>query len=180
MLGERDVAINQADAFAFKKAPLKAGERFAHGNTASGGEDAMPGYGLPARAGGHRAARGASPAGQARGSCQLSVSHDAALGNALDQDVDAAPAFGHAQKDNFKGDDLPVLPPYETRQAEKSIVPASNRQGKKGPNAPPFQVVFSRRVTIRERAFFLRVSLEERTGERGARGVREHGEEKSG
>jgi len=115
MLGERDVAINQADAFAFKKAPLKAGERFAHGDTASGGEDAMPGYGLPARAGGHRAARGASPAGQARGSCQLSVGHDAALGNALNQDVDAAPACGHAQKDNVKGDDLPVLPPYETQ-----------------------------------------------------------------
>lgn len=74
----------------------------------------MPGYGLSARAGGHRAARGVSPSGQARGSRQLSVCQDAALGNALDQDVDAAPAFGHAQKDNVKDGDLPVLPLYET------------------------------------------------------------------
>ncbi len=114
MLGERDVAVNQADAFTFKKATLKAGERFAHGNAAVGREDAMPGDALPARAGGHRAARGASPAAQARGSRQLSVGHDAALGNALDQDVDAAPAFGHAQKDNVRDRDLPVLPPSET------------------------------------------------------------------
>jgi hypothetical protein len=126
MLGERDVAVNQADAFAFEKAPLKAGERFAHRNTAAGGEDAMPGYGLPARAGGHRAARGASPAGQARGACQLSVGYDAALGDAPDQDVDAAPACGHAEKDNHKGDGLPLLPPYETQQAEKFTVAASN------------------------------------------------------
>jgi len=35
-------------------------------------------------------------------------------------------------------------------------------------------------VTIHEPAFFLRVSLEERTEERAASGVREHGEEKSG
>ena len=114
VLGERNAAANQADAFAFEKPPLKAGERFAHDDTAAGGEDAMPGYGLAARAGGHRAARGASPSGQARGSRQLSVGHDAALGNALDLDVDAAPAFGHAQKDNVKGGDLPVLPPSET------------------------------------------------------------------
>ena len=126
MLGERDVAVNQADAFAFQKAALKAGERFAHGNAASGGEDAMPGYGLPARAGGHRTARGASPARQARGSRQLSVSHDAAFGDALHQDVDAAPACGHAEKDNRKGDGLPVPPPYETQQAENFIVAASN------------------------------------------------------
>lgn len=108
------MAVHQPDAFAFQEAPLKAGEWFAHGNTAASGEDAMPGYALPARAGGHRAARGASPAGQARGSRQLSVGHDAALGNALHQDVDTAPAFGHAQKDNVKDGDLPVLPPSET------------------------------------------------------------------
>jgi hypothetical protein len=35
-------------------------------------------------------------------------------------------------------------------------------------------------MTIREKAFFLRVSLEERTGERAASGVREHREERSG
>jgi len=35
-------------------------------------------------------------------------------------------------------------------------------------------------VTIHEPAFFLRVSLEERTEERAASGVREHREEKSG
>jgi hypothetical protein len=35
-------------------------------------------------------------------------------------------------------------------------------------------------VTICEKAFFLRVSLEERIGERGASGVREHCEEKIG
>jgi hypothetical protein len=35
-------------------------------------------------------------------------------------------------------------------------------------------------VTIREQALFLRVSLEERTGENAASGVREHREEKSG
>ena len=126
MLGERDAAINQADAFAFKKAALKAGERFAHGNTAASGEDAMPGYSLPARAGGHRAARGASPAGQAGDARQLSVGHHAALGDALDQDVNAAPAFGHAENDNHKGDGLPIPPPYETEQAENFIVAASN------------------------------------------------------
>jgi len=180
VLGERDVAINQADAFTFQKAPLKPGERFAHGNAASGGEDAMPGYGLPARAGGHRAARGASPAGQAGGSCQLPVGHDAALGDALNQDVDAAPACGHAQKDNVKGGDLPVLPPYETQQAEKIIVPASNVQGKKGPNAPSFQVDFSRRGDDTRTGVFSAGVSGGKNGERAASGVREHREEKSG
>ncbi len=108
------MAVNQADAFALKKPPLKGGERFAHDNTAAGGEDAVPGDAPAARAGSHCAARGASPAGEARGSRQLSVGHDAALGNALHHDVDAAPAFGHAQKDNVQDGDLPVLPPSET------------------------------------------------------------------
>lgn len=96
MFGERNPAVNQADAFALEKAALEAAERFAHRDPAAGSEDTMPGYGLPARAGGHRAACGTSPAGQACGSCQLSVGHDAAFGNALNDDVDAAPPFGHS------------------------------------------------------------------------------------
>jgi hypothetical protein len=170
VLSEGDAAVSQADAFAFEKPPLHGSERFAHGNAAAGGEDTMPGDGLPARAGGHRAARGTSPSGQARGSRQLSVGHDAALGNALDQDVDAAPAFGHAQKDNVNGGDLPVLPPSETEQAEQNIVPASNNQGKKGPNAPSFQVDFSRRADdARKGAFSAGVAGGKNRRARGAR-----------
>lgn len=115
MVGKSYTAVNQADAFALEQAPLKAGERFAHGDAAGGGEYAMPGNGLAAWACGHGAARRASPAAQAGGACQLSVGHHAALGDTLDQGVDAAPAFGHAQKDNHPGDGFPVLPPYETQ-----------------------------------------------------------------
>lgn len=98
MFGERNAATDQADAFAFEKTSLEAGERFAHGNPAAGGENAMPRYGSALGAGGHRAARGTSSARQARGLGQSSVGQDAALGNAFDQDVDASPAFGHAGK----------------------------------------------------------------------------------
>lgn len=115
MAGEGDAAVSQADAFAFEKAPLKAGERFSYRDTTAGGEHAMPGDRLASRASGHGAARGASPAAQTCGSRHLPIGHDAALGDALDQLVDSAPAFSHAQKDNRKADGLPVLPPYETQ-----------------------------------------------------------------
>ena len=108
--GEGDAGAGEGDALAFKKAALQAGERFTHRDAAAGGEDAMPGNRLPARAGGHGMTRGASSAAEADGARKLAVGDNASFGDALDESVNVAPAVRHANNDSGNGDELPVLP----------------------------------------------------------------------
>ena len=118
MAGESDAAIHEEDAFALEKAALKPGERLAHGDAAAGRNDAMPGDGLAARASGHGAARGACSSQEPGGASHLAVSDHASLGDALDEFIHSAPTAGHAEKDNRYGNNFPVLPLYETEEAE--------------------------------------------------------------
>lgn len=110
MIREGDPGVRQRNAFAFEQAALEAGEGLAHGDAAAGGDYAVPGNRLAARASGHGAAGGASSAREPNGASQLAVGDDAAPGYAFDECVHGAPAFGHAHNDSGNGGELPVLP----------------------------------------------------------------------
>lgn len=108
MIREGYAPLDQANAFAFEKAALKAGKGLADRDSAACGNHAVPGNGLTARAGGHGASRGTSAARKAYGAGQLSVGDDASLGDALDQRVDSIPGRIHPSKDSWKGGGLPI------------------------------------------------------------------------
>jgi hypothetical protein len=95
MIGESHAALHQPSAFAFEEAALEIGEGLADGDSASGGNDAMPGNSLAARAGGHGASRGTSAAREAHRACELAVGDDATFGDALHQFVDFVKSGGH-------------------------------------------------------------------------------------
>jgi len=102
-----DAAFDDAGAFGFEKAALETGEGLADDDTSSGGNHAVPGDRLTARAGGHGSASGTSAAGEPHGARQLAVGGDAAFGDAFDEGVESLPGGVHAAKDSRDGCKLP-------------------------------------------------------------------------
>jgi hypothetical protein len=103
-----DAAFDDADGFGFEEAALEAGKGLADNDTSAGGNDAVPGDGLTARAGGHGSAGGASAAREAHSPGQLAVGGNAAFGDAPDEGVESFPGGVHAGKDSRNGSGLPV------------------------------------------------------------------------
>ena len=106
MLGG-DAEFDDAGAFGFEEAALKTGEGLADDDASSGGNDAVPGDGLTARAGGHGSAGGASAAREVHSLGQLAVGGNAAFGDALDEGVESLPGGVHADQDSCNGRELP-------------------------------------------------------------------------
>jgi hypothetical protein len=106
MLGG-DAAFDDAGAFGFQEAALEAGKRLADDDTSARSDDAVPGDGLTARAGGHGSAGGTSTSREAHGAGQLAVGGDAAFGDALDEGVESLPGSVHADQDICNGRELP-------------------------------------------------------------------------
>jgi hypothetical protein len=102
-----DAAFDDAGTFGFEKAALETGEGLADDDTSSGGNDAMPGDTLTARASGHRSAGGTSATGEPHGARQLAVGGDAAFGYAFDEGVESLPGGVHVGKDSCNGRELP-------------------------------------------------------------------------
>jgi hypothetical protein len=98
-----DAAFDDACAFGFEEAALEAREGFADDDTSSGGNHAVPGDALTARASGHGSAGGTSATGELHGACQLAVSGDAAFGDAFDEGVESLPGGVHPGKDSCNG-----------------------------------------------------------------------------
>ena len=94
---------------------METGKGLADDDTPSGGNDAVPGYGLTARAGGHGSAGGTSAARESHRPGQLAVGGDAAFGDALDEGVESLPGGVHVGKDSRNGSGLLVLGVYETQ-----------------------------------------------------------------
>ena len=102
-----DAAFDEASAFGFEEAALEAGEGLADDDTSACGNDAVPGDGLTAWAGGHGSAGGTSASREAHSLGQLAVGGDAAFGDALDEGVESLPGGVHAGKDSRNGGELP-------------------------------------------------------------------------
>ena len=102
-----DAAFDDAGAFGFEKAALETGEGLADDDTSSGGNDAVPGDTLTARASSHGSASGASAAGKPHGARQLAVGGDAALRDAFNEGIESLPGGVHAAKDSRNGCELP-------------------------------------------------------------------------
>ena len=101
-----DAAFDDAGAFGFEEAALEAGEGLADDDAPSGGNDAMPGDTLTARASGHGSAGGPSAAREPHGLGQLAVGGDASFGDALDEGVESLPGGVHVGKDSHYGRNL--------------------------------------------------------------------------
>ena len=86
---------------------MEAGKGLADDNTPSGGNDAMPGDTLTARASGHGSAGGTSAAGEPHSPGQLAVGGDASFGDALDEGVELLPGSVHADQDSCNERELP-------------------------------------------------------------------------
>ena len=102
-----DAAFDDAGAFGFEKAALETGEGLADDDTSSGGNHAVPGDRLTARAGGHGSASGASAAGKPHRPSQLAIGGDAALRDAFNEGIQSLPGGVHRAKDNCNGCELP-------------------------------------------------------------------------
>ena len=102
-----DAAFDDAGAFGFEKAALETGEGLADDDTSSGGNHAVPGDRLTARAGGHGSASGASAAGKPHRPSQLAIGGDAALRDAFNEGIESLPGGVHAAKDSRDGCKLP-------------------------------------------------------------------------
>jgi hypothetical protein len=102
-----DAAFDDAGAFGFKKAALETGKGLADDDTSSGGNHAVPGDTLTARASSHGSAGGASATGEPHGARQLAIGGDAAFGDAFDEGVESLPGGVHPGKDNCNGCELP-------------------------------------------------------------------------
>jgi hypothetical protein len=107
MVGKGHTAFDQAGSFRFQQLPLKAGKWFADGDSSAGGDNAVPGDGLTARAGSHGSSSGTSAAGELRGASQMSISGNTAFRNALNQGVESLPGGVHLRKDTRNGRELP-------------------------------------------------------------------------
>jgi hypothetical protein len=79
-----NAAFDEVGTFGFENAALEAGKGLADGDSASGGNDAVPRDGLTARASGHGSTGGPSAPGEPHGAGELTVRRDAAFGDALD------------------------------------------------------------------------------------------------
>jgi hypothetical protein len=101
-----DAAFGDADAFGFEEAALEAGEGLADDDAPSGGNHAMPGNTLTARASGHGSAGGTSAAGEPHRPGQLAIGGDAAFGDAFDEGVESLPGGVHVGKDSRYGRNL--------------------------------------------------------------------------
>jgi len=102
-----DAAFDDAGAFGFEEAALEAGKGLADDDTSSGGNHAMPGDTLTARASSHGSAGGTSAAREAHSQGQLAIGGDAAFGDAFDEGVESLPGGVHAGKDSRNGGELP-------------------------------------------------------------------------
>ena len=104
-----NAAFDDAGAFGFEKAALETGEGLANDDTSSGGNHAVPGDRLTARAGGHGSASGTSASREPDSPGQLAVGGNASFGDALDEVVESLPGGVHVGKDSRNGSGLPVL-----------------------------------------------------------------------
>jgi hypothetical protein len=102
-----DAAFDDAGAFGFEKATLEAGEGLSDDDPSSGGNHAVPGDTLTARASSHGSAGGTSAAGEPHGARQLAVGGDASFGDALDEGVESLPGGVHGGKDSRNVRELP-------------------------------------------------------------------------
>ena len=102
-----DAAFDDAGAFGFEEAALEAREGLADDDPASGGNYAVPGNGLTARASSHGSAGGTSAAGEPHRPGQLAVGGDAAFGDALDEGVESLRGGVHGGKGSRNGGELP-------------------------------------------------------------------------
>ena len=110
-----DAAFDDAGAFGFEEASLEAGKGLADDDTSAGGNDAVPGDGLTARASGHGSAGGTSAAREAHSQGQLAVGGNASFGDALNEGVESLPGGVHVGKDSRYGRNL-----LDTRASEFS------------------------------------------------------------
>jgi hypothetical protein len=110
VVGKDYTAVREASTLAFEQAALEAGKRLANRDSAASGDNAVPGNGLTARAGGHGSTGGASSSREPSGTRQLPVGGDAALRNSLHQFVESISGRVHPGKDNPVAVELPVLP----------------------------------------------------------------------
>jgi len=101
-----DAAFDDAGAFGFEEAALEAGEGLADDDAPSGGNDAMPGDTLTARASGHGPAGGTSASREPDSPGQLAVGGNASFGDALDEVVESLPGGVHVGKDSHYGHNL--------------------------------------------------------------------------
>ncbi len=106
MLGG-DAAFDDAGAFGFEETALEAGEGLADDDTSSGGNHAVPGDRLAARAGSHGSASGASAAGKPHRPSQLAICGDAALRDAFNEGIESLPGGVHVGKDSLNVRELP-------------------------------------------------------------------------
>jgi hypothetical protein len=102
-----DAAFDDAGAFGFEKAALEAGKGLADDDTAAGGNDAVPGDTLTARASGHGSAGGTSATGKPHRPSQLAIGGGAALRDAFNEGIESLPGGVHPGKDNCNGCELP-------------------------------------------------------------------------
>jgi hypothetical protein len=122
-----DAAFDDACAFGFEEAALEAREGLADDDPASGGNYAVPGNDLTARASCHGSAGGTSPAREPHRPGQLAVGGDAALRDALDEGVQSLPGGVHAAKDSRDGCELPDRRASDYAQRFQGIKPRKLR-----------------------------------------------------
>jgi hypothetical protein len=102
-----NATFDDVGAFGFEEAALEAREGLADDDPASGGNYAVPGDGLTARASCHGSAGGTSAAREPHRPGQLAVGGHAALRDALDEGVESLPGGVHGGKDSRNGGELP-------------------------------------------------------------------------
>ena len=121
MVGQGDAAFDEARTFGFKQSALQAGVGLADGDASAGGDDAVPGNALTAGRRGHSTSGGTSAARQPHRASELAVCDDAALGDALNQRVEAAPGGIHVSNIAWSRDICDGLEVTEIPAARRGV-----------------------------------------------------------